>query len=70
MGTTKLFQMVKSTDANVCKTLYIKKKKHTPPKIKVVCLREQQLIKSQKYLSTTKLCSLLIAHHGEFSQGC
>lgn len=30
MGTTKLFQMVKSTDANVCKTLYIKKKAHTP----------------------------------------
>lgn len=31
MGTTKLFQMVKSTDANVCKTLYKKKKKaHTP----------------------------------------
>lgn len=25
MGTTKLFQMVKSTDANVCKTLYLKK---------------------------------------------
>lgn len=64
MGTTKLFQMVKSTDANVCKTLYLKKW------FKVVCLREQQLIKSQKYLSTTKLCSLLIAHHGEFSQGC
>lgn len=68
MGTTKLFQMVKSTDANVCKTLYKKKKKaHTPQNQSGL---SERTAASQKYLSTTKLCSLLIAHHGEFSQGC
>lgn len=41
-------------------------------KIHKECLGKQQLIQQQKYMtsmSMTKLCSLLITHHGEFSQG-